>query len=84
MYYVNPRNENHEIFAGWDQPLNTYFAHVIDKTKIEYCDDGRDLLWIGCVLNEIQDVQQIVTALRPYMDYDEDELIRTLQRDAKA
>lgn len=80
-YIVNPIDPKFEILAGWDPGMSTYFAHVID-TSLEEETPGRDVLWIGCSPNEIGDVDTIVSALMPHMDYDAEELFTSLYRDA--
>lgn len=82
-YLVAPTKEKHEIWAGWDPMLNSYFAHVIDVEKAEDEED-RDVLWIGTRPNEIHDVTVVIDALVPYMLYDANELLDNLYRDANA
>lgn len=68
-YSIHPVNRDHEIMAGWDPAMNTYFAHVFDITMYED-DPKRDILWIGCTPNEIHDVDIISRELSPYADLD--------------
>lgn len=69
-YLVPPINPNHEVRVGWDPPLNTYFAHVIDTTKDE--DDlDRDVLWSGYMPNQIHDLEEIKIAVKPYANIPE-------------
>lgn len=82
-YLVAPVKEKHEIWAGWDPMLNSYFAHVIDTEKDED-DEGRDVLRVGCRPDEIHNVEEIVDALKPFMLYDANELYENLYRDANA
>lgn len=80
-YSIKPKNPQHVVLAGWDPMLNTFFAHVAIETDEEK-EPGDDLLWIGCTLNEILDVDEVVRALRPYIEEDEQALAYTLYRDA--
>ena len=64
-YQIPASRPEHDIVVGWDPPLNTLFAHVTDMTKDED-DDGLDVLWIGCTLNEIHDVDELIKKIRPY------------------
>jgi hypothetical protein len=74
-YSFKGNNPNHEVMVGWDPPLNTYFAHVLDVSKNED-DNGRDLLWIGCTPNEIHDLETITRELAPYARVSEVTLAR--------
>jgi hypothetical protein len=69
-YIRKGKNPNHEIILGWDPALNTYFLHVIDKTKNED-DKNRDVLWIGCTQNEITDIDDLAKKAFPYLRFSE-------------
>lgn len=69
-----------EIMVGWDPMLNTFFAHVIDTMKKED-DEKRDVLWVGCMPNEIYDLDRITRAVEPYAEIPE-EVYNQLYSDA--
>jgi hypothetical protein len=60
--------ENLTVVVGWDPPLRTYFAQVMDFTaENEDADDEQiDHLWIGTDWDEIQQPGQVLDAVRPY------------------
>lgn len=39
-------NPVHEVAIGWDPPMHTYFAQVLDTTASEE-SDAYEVLWIG-------------------------------------
>ena len=58
-----PRNL--EIIAGWDGPLQTYFAQVIDLDADEE-SDGRVLLWLGTGWKAEPSPRRVLDALKPW------------------
>ena len=32
-HLLTPKDEKHTVVVGWDNPMQTYFLHVIDKEK---------------------------------------------------
>lgn len=80
-YSVTPINPKHQIMAGWNPMLSTFFVHVIDTTK-EEDDTERDVMWVGTSVGEITDVNVIVMRLIPFAEYDGGELERKLYEDA--
>jgi len=80
-YEVPAKDVNHNVVVGWDAPLNTYFAHVIDTLKDED-DRGRDVLWIGTTPGEIFDVAVVVRQVQPYVKRPADIPAVGLYRDA--
>lgn len=59
-------NPAHKVIVGWDHPLLTYFAQVIDRAKQDVGDDDKFVLWIGCSRREIYEIPTLVARLRPY------------------
>jgi hypothetical protein len=83
-YTVTPKNPDHTVMVGWDAPLNTFFAHVIDEIKNED-EKGRDVYWVGCRPNEILDLQTLLTGIQPYVVLTTtaySDLVHKLERDA--
>ncbi len=58
-------NPVHEIAVGWDRPLCTFFAHVID-TSADESDDARTVLWIGTDTGAVPDPITAIQAVEPY------------------
>lgn len=55
-------NQHYIITIGWDSPLNTFFATIVD----EEVENGFDepLIWLGTQLAEYQNVHQFLHTLR--------------------
>jgi hypothetical protein len=60
-YRIPTQNSALTVVVGWDNPLQTFFAHVFDPAIEE--DDEADLLWIGTALQEIPTVAALQTQL---------------------
>lgn len=74
------KNPNHKVIVGWDHPLLTYFAQVIDRQKEEDDDDDKMVVWVGCSPREIYEIGQLEQIVRPYAPLS-DELKTTLYGD---
>ncbi len=62
------RNADHDVVVGWDPPLQTYFAIVLDPTKDEE-DAAYNPLWLGADrFAEIDRVHDLQERLRPFAD----------------
>lgn len=63
------KDPNHEISVGWDRPLQSLFWDVVDRTKPEY-SEGWGLLTshLGKPGQHLRDVDQMIEAIRPYVD----------------
>lgn len=61
-------NPDHEVIYGWDPAVNSYFFHVIDKTK-EEDEEGYDVLWVGTTPNEILDLEELRVIAEEYIDF---------------
>lgn len=70
-YQLEPKNDNHLVMVGWDDPLNTFFIHVIDES-LDEDDEGRDVLWLGCTYQEIHDVNRVIALAKPYANIPQD------------
>jgi hypothetical protein len=55
------------VVVGWDNPLSTFFAQV---ERVQDADDQREpvLLWIGSLLGEATQAEQLVDPLAPYAE----------------
>lgn len=59
------------IVAGWDNPLETYFAQVWDGGEPEA---GDLLLWLGGERGEVVTISALVDHLAPYAEIPEETL----------
>lgn len=75
-----PAADGLEVVVGWDPPLSTFFAQVWDR-RLEEDDPAAELLWIGCAPREINDIQKVMDAVKPWATFP-DEVKRALYRDA--
>jgi hypothetical protein len=57
-----------KIIVGWDHPLQTFFVQVIDRKAEDAGKDDKFLLWLGCSLREIYEVEQLVKLLSLFAD----------------
>ena len=62
---LTPTNPTHDVVVGWDGPLDTFFAQVIDTTADEE-SDAREVLWIGTGFCEAPDPATIIAAVAPF------------------
>lgn len=58
-------NPDHDVVVGWDPPLQTYFAIVLDPTKGDF-DAAYNPLWLGTSLVEIDRVHDLADKLKPF------------------
>jgi hypothetical protein len=68
-YKLSPRdpNNNHlEIFVGFDNPLRTFFAQVINASLGD--EDDNVILWEGAIPGEIETVEHLEEVIRNYAD----------------
>lgn len=79
--------ERFEIIVGYDAPLQTFFAQVIDLDMLARAENDESsvdedyfALWVGTSHNEILTVEALANALAPYA-YLTDEARETLRRD---
>ena len=64
-HVLRPVNPAHSVTVGWDRPLRTFFAQVIDETADED-SDGWTVLWIGCTYEEVPRPELAVKAVEGY------------------
>jgi hypothetical protein len=58
---LDPR---HKVIVGWDHPLQTYFAQVIDRAAEGAGSDDKMVLWKGTRLRELYEIDQLAHVLR--------------------
>lgn len=58
----------HRVVVGWDKPLMTFFVQVIDRAKEAAGDDDKFVLWRGCSLRDLYEVDDLALLLRPYAE----------------
>lgn len=56
---IPARDSAHKVIVGWDHPLLTFFVQVIDRAKEADGDDDKFVLWRGCALREIYEIDQL-------------------------
>jgi hypothetical protein len=65
---IPARDQAHKVIVGWDQPLLTYFAQVIDRAKEDAGEDDKFMLWVGCSLREIYEIEDLERRLYRYAE----------------
>lgn len=60
-----PFDPDHEVVVGWDPPLRTYFAQVLDTAADEESDDF-EVLWIGTGPHEVLNPATVIAAVTPF------------------
>ena len=79
---LDPINPAHEVVLGWDPPMCTYFAQVLDSTAGEE-SDAYEVLWIGIRFQEVLNPASVVAAVAPFATVPAD-LLGQLARDRLA
>lgn len=64
-YKLVPKDKRYEVAVGYDNPLETFFATVIDLEKDE---EEADILWLGGTPGEVKQVTELIEPLKPYAD----------------
>ena len=77
---LTPFDPAHEVVVGWDRPLDTFFAQVIDTTTDED-SDAREVLWIGTDFCEVPDPAAVIAAVAPFAAVPADQLTRDRRAD---
>ncbi len=68
-----------QIVIGWDRPMRTYFAQVLDTAK-QPGDDGFARVWAGGTCDEIQTPEALRPLIAAYGDIT-DEMLSILRAD---
>lgn len=63
-YEIAAFKPGHKIVVGWDHPMQTFFVQVIDRRLEDAGEDEKFVLWKGCSLREIYEVEQLAAAVR--------------------
>lgn len=74
-----PFQPAHEVVVGWDPPLRTFFAQVLD-TAAEERGDAYEVLWIGARFREVLDPAIVIVSVAPFAAVPAD-LLGQLARD---
>ena len=62
---LTPFDPAHEVTVGWDPPLQTYFAQVLD-TAVGEESLAYEVLWIGTGLCEVPNLAIVIAAVAPF------------------
>jgi hypothetical protein len=54
-------NPNHQISVGWDAPLTTFFAQVLDSSSDDHEDEP--ILWLGLEPMQIPTCEMLIKEL---------------------
>jgi hypothetical protein len=65
---IAAKDPHHKIVVGWDHPLLTFFCQVIDRQKEAAGNDDKFVLWAGCSLRELYEVDALERKLRRYAE----------------
>lgn len=76
---VPTRDERYAVVVGWDPPLQTFFAQVLERSREH--DDDTMVAWVGTARGEIPTVEGLAEQLSPYASLPAD-LQDTLQAES--
>jgi len=68
-YRIPSKNAKHNVYIGWDNPMQTFFAQVTDPTLDE---EHQMVFWTGGMPEEVGSVETLQESLKPYADIPED------------
>jgi hypothetical protein len=69
-YEIPARNPAHQVFVGWDPPLQTMFLQVYDARRGE---EENPVVWIGADRpRQLYDIEDLRRALAPHADLPHD------------
>lgn len=63
---IRPRDPGHKVIVGWDPPLQTFYAQVINRRSEKRHSDPKFILWLGCQMNEFPDIESLRHRLRDF------------------
>lgn len=77
-YRIAGVDANHDVAVGWDNPLQTFFAHVEDRTKDEEesvvlmcgAKPGDDILTVEALQNRIREYAEIPANIKTKLQCD--------------
>lgn len=61
---------HHDIFVGWDNPLETFFAQVYDMTILD--EDFQLIEWVGTGRKEVFDMSALCVLMEPWCNINND------------
>ncbi len=70
---LTPKQDGFVVVVGWDSPLQTFFAQVLQE---QGDDDDSILLWLGTATRECPTPDSLVAPLQPYAELGADMLAR--------
>lgn len=62
------RDPAHKIIVGWDHPMQTFFVQVIDRWLENEGHDDKFVLWRGCSLRELYEVDDVARVVGRYAE----------------
>lgn len=65
---IPARDPAHKVIVGWDQPMQTFFGQVINRKAEQAGSDDKFVLWVGCSLRELYEVEDLARALRRHVE----------------
>jgi hypothetical protein len=65
---IPAKNPDHKVIVGWDHPLLTYFAQVIDRAKEVTAPDDKIVFWVGTGWREIYEVEDLARRIRNFAE----------------
>jgi len=66
-YDIPTRNPNLWAVVGWDNPLQSFFAQVL-QPETAGDDEGNVLLWVGAAPREVITVEDLACHLAPFAE----------------
>jgi hypothetical protein len=82
QYFIAGYEDHHQVIIGWDQPMRTFFASVIDTVAEENEEEESVLLWLGTKYDEYKDINDLAVSLADYAIIPDDIIIQC-QQDAQ-
>jgi hypothetical protein len=79
-YQIAAIDPKFEVTVGWDAPMTTFFAQVVDRALDEADDDNALVLWIGDRDMAVPTIDQLIVAIARYATIPAD-VIEQLQAD---
>lgn len=76
-YVLQAKNPQFECVVGWDAPLETFFAQVLDPAAKE---ENEFIGWWGGSLREIENARELVALMKEYAEIPE-EILSRLEKD---
>jgi hypothetical protein len=65
---IPPRDPAQKVIVGWDPPLQTYFAQVIDRAKEDAGEDEKFVAWHGCSRRALYEVEELARKISRFAE----------------